>query len=126
MELKYLKDIKANFIDWFIDRNVVQSIGNSAWLLASWIDAMLEYTVLKHEVIYLSAKKHQIAAKIADIQLKWPRKKSFIECAYKLLLFTKWSKPEVRLVRNLIFDNGMSWFFNFENSKEVVLTMKVN
>lgn len=57
LDLRSLKLIKANFIDVFIDWNVVQSIGNSAWILASWIDAILEFTVLKHEVIYLSAKK---------------------------------------------------------------------
>jgi len=33
---------------------------------------MLEFTVLKHEVVYLSAKKEQIGAKIYEISLKWP------------------------------------------------------
>lgn len=77
---------------------------------------MLEFTVLKHEVIYLSAKKEQIASKIAEISLKWPWKKTFIESAYKLLLFTKRSKPEIRLVWNIMFENDFSWFFDFQSA----------
>lgn len=87
---------------------------------------MLEYTVLKHEVVYLSAKKDQIGAKIYEISLKWPKKKTFIESAYKLLLFTKRSKPEIRLVWNLIIEHNLQWFFDFQLSVTEIQKNRLN
>jgi len=51
-----MKELKSNYVDVLIDRNQVISIGDCARLLTSWIDAMLEFTVLKHEALYLTAK----------------------------------------------------------------------
>jgi len=57
LTLQYMKELKSEFVDTLINWNAVISIGDSARLLASWIDAMLEYTILKHEALYLTAKK---------------------------------------------------------------------
>ncbi len=100
MELGYIKKLKAEFLDTLIQREVVQSIGNAARLIASWLDAVLEYTVLKHEALFLTVKKTSVIQRIQDISTKWPIKKQFIESAYKLLLFTKRVKPEITLVAN--------------------------
>lgn len=50
---------------------------------------MLEYTVLKHEVVVLRVKNKQVLQKIQQVSQMWPRKKEFIEGAYKILLFSK-------------------------------------
>jgi hypothetical protein len=50
--------IKGTFIDVLISNNQdnVQRLGNAARLLGSWIDGILEYTILKHEVVVLRLK----------------------------------------------------------------------
>lgn len=95
MALPVLKTMKANWIEPMVDREAALDIGNSARLLVSWIDAMVEYTVLKHEALFLTVKKKTVLDKIEDISIRWPVKKHFIESAYKLLLFTKKVKPEI-------------------------------
>lgn len=92
-----MKKMKTDFVDVIINRESVQEIGNSARLLASWVDAVLEYTVLKHEALFLTVKKTAVVQKIQDISQLWPLKKQFIESAYKLLLFTKRVKPEINI-----------------------------
>jgi hypothetical protein len=57
MSLGFMKKMKTDFVDVIINRESVQEIGNSARLLASWVDAVLEYTVLKHEALFLTVKK---------------------------------------------------------------------
>jgi hypothetical protein len=64
-------------------------LGNAARLLTSWLDGILEFTILKHEVIVLRLKNNKVIEQIRNISQQWPRKKEFIEGAYKLLLFTK-------------------------------------
>jgi hypothetical protein len=64
-------------------------LGNAARLLNSWIDGALEYTILKHEVLVLRLKNNKVHEKIKYISALWPKKKQFIEGAYKILLFTK-------------------------------------
>ena len=84
-----MKMIKGEFMEKIITQEVTDSLGNAARLLSSWIDGALEYTILKHEVIVLRLKNNKVLAKIKEISAKWPKKKEFIEGAYKLLLFTK-------------------------------------
>jgi hypothetical protein len=84
-----MKIIKGEFIERIITSEVIDSLGNAARLLNSWIDGALEYTVLKHEVIVLRLKNNKVLEKIKCISSLWPKKKAFIEGAYKILLFTK-------------------------------------
>ena len=50
---------------------------------------MLEYTILKHEVVVLRLKYKRVLDKIQTVSQLWPKKKEFIEGAYKILLFSK-------------------------------------
>jgi hypothetical protein len=68
---------------------LAEELGNAARLLTSWLDGILEFTILKHEVIVLRLKNQKVLEKIRAISEIWPKKKEFIEGAYKLLLFTK-------------------------------------
>jgi hypothetical protein len=80
-------------------------LGNAARLLTSWLDGILEFTILKHEVIVLRLKNNKVIEQIRNISQQWPRKKEFIEGAYKLLLFTKSQRRQVNLALNHLRDN---------------------
>ncbi len=87
--LQQMKLVKSDFIERVVSSDVTEYFGNAARLLASWVDGALEYTVLKHEVIVLRLKANKVHEKIREVSRMWPRKKEFIEGAYKILLFTK-------------------------------------
>ena len=89
VSLQQMKIIKSELMDKVITPTLADELGNAARLLASWLDGILEFTVLKHEVIVLRHKNAQVLEKIRSISRIWPRKKVFIEGAYKVLLFTK-------------------------------------
>ena len=89
VSLGQMKIIKAEFMDHIITPNLADELGNAARLLSSWLDGILEFTILKHEVIVLRLKNNKVLEKIRNISKLWPQKKLFIEGAYKILLFTK-------------------------------------
>lgn len=89
ISLSQMKTVKNDFIERVISPDTTETLGNAARLLASWIDGALEYTVLKHEVIVLRLKSNNVQARIKKLSDLWPKKKEFIEGAYKILLFTK-------------------------------------
>jgi hypothetical protein len=84
-----MKVIKGDFMEKIVTPDIMDTLGNAARLLSSWIDGALEYTILKHEVIVLRLKNNKVLGRIKEISARWPKKKEFIEGAYKLLLFTK-------------------------------------
>lgn len=87
--LGQMKSVKADFMERILTSEALDSLGNAARLLASWLDGALEYTVLKHEVIVLRLRSNKVHMRIKELAAIWPKKKSFIEGAYKILLFTK-------------------------------------
>ena len=125
MPLAYMKTLKTDFIDVLMNREQISESGDSARLLAAWIDAVLEFTVLKHEAMYLTVKKTTVLAKIKEIQKTWPKKKHFLESAYKILLFTKRVKLEINLVMKVLKEENRYEFMDYSRAKEVVLTSKV-
>lgn len=102
VSLGQMKVIKGEFIENIITQEVIDNLGNAARLLNSWIDGALEYTILKHEVIVLRLKNNKVLEKIKHISALWPKKKSFIEGAYKILLFTKTQRAQINCVMNLL------------------------
>lgn len=54
--LAQLKIIKTNLMDNLITPTLAEELGNAARLLISWLDGILEFTILKHEVIVLRVK----------------------------------------------------------------------
>ena len=89
ISLSQIKLIKSNFIDVLLLNDNVQRLGNAGRLLGSWIDGILEYTILKHEVVVLRLKNQKVLERIQAVSSLWPKKKEFIEGAYKILLFSK-------------------------------------
>ena len=53
----------------------MEELGNAARLLSSWIDGVLEFTILKHEVLVLKLKQNKVLEKIKFISSMWPKKK---------------------------------------------------
>ena len=66
IEIGWIKLIKTNFIDVLLTNNQeqVHRLGNAGRLLGSWIDGVLEYTILKHEVVVLRLKNKRVLDKI--------------------------------------------------------------
>jgi hypothetical protein len=56
--LQMIKLAKTNFIDVLYTNNQhnASRLGNAGRLLGSWLDGVLEYTILKHEVVVLRLK----------------------------------------------------------------------
>ena len=89
VSLAQMKVIKGEMMDKVITPHLGDELGNAARLLSSWLDGILEFTILKHEVIVLRMKNQKVLEKIRGISRMWPKKRVFIEGAYKILLFTK-------------------------------------
>lgn len=116
-----MKSIKGEFIEKVITPDIVDSLGNAARLLSSWIDGALEYTILKHEVIVLRMKNSKVHNKIKYISTLWPKKKEFIEGAYKILLFTKNQRKQVTASLNALRVSGLYDFMDFKEAVNKVL-----
>lgn len=106
ISLGQMKTVKSEFIERIITPETTDSLGNAARLLASWVDGALEYTVLKHEVIVLRLRSNKVHLRIKELSLLWPRKKQFIEGAYKILLFTKNQRRQVTCAINTLRKRG--------------------
>jgi len=89
ISLGQMKKLKADLIEPLVTQILVEPLGNSGRLVSSWLEGALEFTVLKHEVIVLKIKYNAVVNKITLISAEWPKRKTFIEGAYKILLFTK-------------------------------------
>jgi hypothetical protein len=127
ISLSKMKAIKTEFMSRIVgdDSNPdvpVEELGNAGRLLSSWIDGALEYTILKHEVIVLRLKNNKVLAKIKIISQMWPKKKEFIEGAYKLLLFTKQQRKQVNYALNFLQKEGhLGNFMSFKDAVNRVL-----
>lgn len=82
-------------MDNLITPTLADELGNATRLVCSWLDGILEFTILKHEVIVLRIKNQKVLDKIRTISQLWPKRKEFIEGAYKILLFTKTQRKQV-------------------------------
>ena len=107
--LAQLKVIKSNLMDNLITPTFADELGNSARLVCSWLDGILEFTILKHEVIVLRIKNQKVLEKIKSISNQWPKKKEFIEGAYKILLFTKPQRRQVNHIFAVLSDQFPSF-----------------
>jgi len=121
VSLQQMKCIKVDFVDKVITGQNMEPLGNAARLLSSWIDGVLEFTILKHEVIVLRLKHTKVISKIRLISKLWPKKKEFIEGAYKLLLFTKNSRKQVAHTLCKLREGGLFDFMDFKEACNRVL-----
>jgi len=56
VSLQQMKVIKTEMMDRVITPTLSDELGNAGRLLSSWLDGILEFTILKHEVIVLRLK----------------------------------------------------------------------
>ena len=66
IQLSQIKDVKAAFVDpWITNaQERLARLGNAGRLLSSWVDGVLEYTILKHEVVVLRLKSKSVLDRI--------------------------------------------------------------
>ncbi len=95
----------------------------------TWIDAAVEYTILKHEVRLIRLQYANVLKAMQSVSAKWPKKKRFIQGAYKLLLFSKSVHPLAREVHGLLSkgkeeeggEGGVQEYFDFNRAKAKAL-----
>lgn len=100
-------------MDNLINSTLSEELGDAARLLCSWLDGILEFTILKHEVIVLRLKNQKVLEQIKAVSKLWPKRKEFIEGAYKILLFTKNQRKQVTHAI-LCLKNWNPVFLNFD------------
>ena len=64
-----MKVIKGKLMDNVITPTLAEELGNSGRLIVSWLDGILEFTILKHEVIVLKLKDQKVLERIRIISL---------------------------------------------------------
>ena len=106
VSLAQMKVIKTEMMDNVVTPTLADELGNAARLLSSWLDGILEFTILKHEVIVLRLKNNKVLEKIRNISRLWPKKKVFIEGAYKILLFTKNQRRQITHSMRMLKDSS--------------------
>ena len=60
ISLVEMKILKRDLIDRVVTPTLSDELGNAARLLSSWLDGILEFTILKHEVIVLRLKNNKV------------------------------------------------------------------
>ncbi|MFO0118250.1 MAG: hypothetical protein ACK521_11770 [bacterium] len=64
ISLTEMKILKRDLIDSVVTPTLSDELGNAARLLSSWLDGILEFTILKHEVIVLRLKNNKVLDQI--------------------------------------------------------------
>ena len=64
-----MKVIKGKLMDNVITPTLAEELGNAGRLIVSWLDGILEFTILKHEVIVLKLKDQKVLERIRIISL---------------------------------------------------------
>jgi len=93
-DIAYLNDSKANFA--LLNKEHLENISDFAKLIYSFLQGMIEYQILKVEVRELKEKIENLLKKLQETSKIWPKKKRFLEKAYKLIIFNKNSTWKIR------------------------------
>jgi hypothetical protein len=68
---------------------LIETDNSTKLIMHSWVDGAFEFNILKHEICELETRYNRVMSKIQDIANTWPRKKLFIEKAYKIMTLSK-------------------------------------
>ena len=84
-------DLLKNYKDEFmtLDKDYLEQINDYTKLLYSFLFGIIEFQILKCDVLEIRKSIERLIDKIHNATEKWPKKKIFYERAYKLLLYTK-------------------------------------
>lgn len=93
-EMESLTEFKEEFGE--LDKEYIEGISENAKLIHSFLQGLLEFQVLKLEVKELEEKIQLLKERIHEQTLSWPKKKNFIEKAYKLIVFTKTTSDDIK------------------------------
>lgn len=95
-DMNYLDEMKAKFA--LLNKDYLENISDFAKLIYSFLQGMIEYQILKVEVKELKEKIENLLKKLQETSKIWPKKKRFLEKAYKLIIFNKNSTPKIRKI----------------------------
>jgi hypothetical protein len=84
-----LKEFKDSFLT--LDKDYLEQLNDYTKLLYSFLFGIIEFQILKVDVLEIRKSIEKLIEKIQNATEKWPKKKIFYERAYKLLLYTKYS-----------------------------------
>lgn len=68
---------------------LIDNENSTKLVMHSWVDGAFEFNILKHEICELEHRYSRVMSKLQDIAALWPRKKLFIEKAYKIMTLSK-------------------------------------
>lgn len=94
---------KVNF--GMLNKESLENINESAKLIYSFLQGLIEYQALKLEVLELRHKIENLIQRIQEETQTWPRKKRFFEKAYKFLLFSKSTNLNIKNLMSMYEDN---------------------
>lgn len=95
-DINYLNETKAKFS--LLNKDYLENISDFAKLIYSFLQGMIEYQILKVEVKDLKEKIENLLKKLQETSKIWPKKKKFLEKAYKLIIFNKNSTPKIKKI----------------------------
>jgi hypothetical protein len=94
---------KVNF--GMLNKESLENINESAKLIYSFLQGLIEYQGLKLEVLELRQKIENLIHRIQEETQSWPRKKRFFEKAYKFLLFSKSTNLNIKKLMIMFEEN---------------------
>lgn len=88
----FMNDGELN--QWYIvfnelNKEFIENLNENCKLVYSFLQGIIEYQLLKSSVKELKEKFEFLSDKIMYEAKQWPKRKRFVETAYKFLLFTK-------------------------------------
>jgi len=95
-EMDYLTEFKGKFN--LLNKDLIENYNDFAKLIYSFLQGLIEYQILKVEVKELKGKIENLLCKLHEASKLWPKKKRFLEKAYKLIIFNKNSTTQIRKV----------------------------
>jgi hypothetical protein len=98
-DIGYLEEFKRNFL--LLNKEHLENLSDFAKLIYSFLQGMIEYQILKVEVKTLKEKIEGLLVRLQETSKLWPKKKKFLEKAYKLIIFTRSSNPKVKHIITL-------------------------
>ena len=94
---------KTNF--GTLNKEALENISESAKLIYSFLQGLIEYQNLKLEILDLRFKIENLISRIQEETQTWPKKKRFFEKAYKFLLFSKCTTNNTKKLMDLFEEN---------------------
>ena len=96
----FIKEIQSNFA--LLNKETIESINDNCRLVYSFLQGVIEFRILKQNVLELKRKVDALFMRIQRETQEWPKRKKFFETAYKFLLFSKSSNKKIHSMLSIL------------------------